>query len=298
MESCGCKSNPMSEEAIKIDSLPKVTEPVLIAGFEGWGNALDMSHGMVSYLIRTLKAKFFAKIDSDLFYRYDDSRPFVNIEGGFMKSLSPPGGAFYGVRNFPQGRDLIILRASEPNLRWHAFVQEMLSLSIRLGVKMVISLGGMYDKVLHSDTIISATASDEELLSALTAKNLIPISYQGPSAIHSLIHLEAQKMGFQSISLWCHCPYYLQGTTHFGLMSELGGLLSSLGGFALKTDELQATWRELNRQIEALIEKNPELQSMIAQLREEKVRGSWANIKEAARREDKVIHIEDFLKPK
>ena len=50
---------------------PDLKTPLLIAGFDGWGNALDVSRGMAAFLIRKLKAQFFAGINPDIFYLYD-----------------------------------------------------------------------------------------------------------------------------------------------------------------------------------------------------------------------------------
>jgi len=152
----------------------------------------------------------------------------------------------------------------------------------------------MYDNVLHTDKVVSAFASSEALLTDLKKIEVNPVNYKGPSAIHSTIHSIARKRGFECISLWCHCPYYLQGTTHFGLLSHLGSLLSSWGGFHLDTDELESTWQDLSRQIQELIDNNPELKGMVNDLRKAKIKGSWDETKKA----DKVIRLEDFLKPK
>ena len=84
----------MTEHGIDIEKLPELNKPLLIAGFDGWGNALDISKGMVTHLIHKLQAEPFAKIDPDTFYRYDETRPRVNIEEGVLKSLLPPGGTF------------------------------------------------------------------------------------------------------------------------------------------------------------------------------------------------------------
>ncbi len=287
----------MEEQGIQIERLPELKSPLLIAGFDGWGNALDVSKAMVVYMIRKLSADQFASFNADLFYRFDENRPLVNIQGGMLKSVTPPGGSFYAARTGPDESDLVILRASEPNLRWHHFTGALLSLCEKLGIQTIITLGSMYDNVLHSDRIISGLASTEELLNRLKEKNVLPIDYQGPSAIHSLIQAESQKRGLQCISLWCHCPYYLQGTTHFGLVSHLGSLLANLGCFKLDTGEIEASWKELNRQIQKLIEKNPEFQSMIDELRKAKVKGSWASMKESHKKGDKVIDLRDFLKP-
>jgi proteasome assembly chaperone (PAC2) family protein len=252
---------------------------------------------MVAYMIRNLNAVHFATINPDFFYHYDKNRPSVNIEEGTLKSISEPGGDFYFAHTGSHGRDLIILKAREPNLRWFHFARELTDLCERLNVKTIITLGSMYDNVLHSDRIISGIASNQELLSRLRKKNVIPINYRGPSAVHSTLHSESLKRGFECISLWCHCPYYLEGTTHFGLLATLGGLISSIGDFEMNMDEIEESWKNLNRQIQGIIEKNPEFQDMINNLRKAKVRGSWASMKDSIKKGDKVIPLEDFLKP-
>ena len=284
----------MSEEAIQLEYLPPLENPLFIAGFEGWGNALDISRGMVDYLIEKLGAKSFARIAPDLFYRFDEHRPSADIEEGLLKDLTPPGGLLYAADRAMAGRDLIILKAAEPNLRWMSFGKAVLDLCEKAGVERMISLGSMYDNVLHTDTVVSAAVSNAGLLDQLKNMKVTPINYKGPSAIHSTLLLEAQRRGMPCASLWCHCPFYLQGTTHFGLLSHLGSLLSSWGGFNLDTQELDRTWKDLTKQIQGIIDKNPELQTMISDLRKSKVKVSWDDAKKG----DKVIHLEDFLKPK
>jgi proteasome assembly chaperone (PAC2) family protein len=285
----------MSEPGIYIDKIPDLKNPLLIAGFDGWGNALKISSGMAAYLIRTFEAQRFAEINPDVFYRYDEMRPIVSIAEGVFKSLSPPGGAFYAARTASAGRDLVILKADEPNLRWFHFVDELFSVCSRLDIEAIITLGSMYDHVLHTDRIISGVASNADLTSKLKQKRVNPITYQGPSAIHSSIHSEGFKRAYPCMSLWCHCPYYLQGTTHFGILAHLGNLLAFLGNFELDTADLETSWQKLNTQIEGLIENNPELQAMISELRKAKIKGSAAELKGAIKPDEKVINIQDFL---
>ena len=288
----------MSESGIQIEELPDLKNPLLIAGFDGWGNALKISSGMAGYLIRTFKAQQFAEINPDLFFRYDEMRPVVDIEEGVFKSLSSPGGTFYAAQTASDGCDLVILKADEPNLRWFGFVEELFDLCKRLNIESIITLGSMYDHVLHTDRIISAVTSNAAVSSMLRQKGVNAISYQGPSAIHSTIHSEGLKRAHACMSLWCHCPYYLQGTTHFGILAHLGKLLASLGGFELNTENLETSWEKLNIQIENLIENNAELQEVVKELRKAKVRGSAAEMKGAIKSDEKIINIQDFLDPR
>lgn len=284
----------MDVDTIKLEYIPDLKDTLFIAGFEGWGNALDVSRGMLDYMIKKTEAKVFGEINPDYFYRYDEARPYVHIENGQLKRLTPPGGRVYLASKEITKRDIVFLKANEPHLNWLKFVRGLLGICEILNIEIIITIGSMYDNVLHSDRIVSCLASDNELLEMLRSKRVLTINYKGPSAIHSTIQSEAQKRGMRCISLWCHCPYYLQGTTHFGIIAHLGSLISSIGGFPLDIEELEIAWSELNKQIQAIVDKSPELQEMINQLRKEKIKGTLSPSKKG----EKVIRIEDFLKPK
>ncbi|MGD8444357.1 MAG: PAC2 family protein [Desulfobacterales bacterium] len=288
----------MSDHGIHIKNLPKLKNPFLIAGFDGWGNALNISKGVVSYLIRRMKARHFADLDPDTFYRYDDQRPQVSIVGGILKSFRSPGGAFYAVQTDAGQSDLVILKADEPNLRWFQLADRLFSICQKLGIGTIITLGSMYDNVLHTDRIVSGVASTEELVSRLMESNINPIDYQGPSAIHTIIHSEGSKRGFECISLWSHCPYYLQGTTHFGLLSHMVGIIAELANFQIDTPDLEANWKKLKEQINRLIDDNSELQTLIGSLRKEKVKGTATSLKGTLSSDKKIINLKDFLDPK
>lgn len=286
----------MTEDAFIIPTWPSSrAEGLLIAGFDGWGNALNVSRAMAAFLAQRMPGKEFGRIRSDLFYRYDESRPRVRIQDGRLEEVSPPGGTLYLATAGKPPRDVVILKADERHLRWMLFAEALLDLCERLKVTTLITLGSMYDQVLHTERIISAVASSEETLAHLASLNVLAVNYEGPSAIHSLIQEQGQHRGLTCISLWCHCPYYLQGTTHFGLLSQLGSLIATLGGFDLDSSDLETAWKELSRQIQALIAKNPELEATVRELRKDKVRGSWESMKASIRKSDKVIDLTDFF---
>ena len=288
----------MNDPGIHIRQLPPLKDPLLIAGFDGWGNALNVSHGMVKFLIRHFEAQPFADLSADKFYRYDEHRPGVDIEDGLLKSYHSPGGAFYSAVTEQDQRDIVILSADEPSLCWSLFVSQLFSLCRKLKVDTVITLGSMYDNVLHTDRTVSGVASTPELLQQLQKLNVNAISYQGPSAIHSIIQSEGTKQGFNCLSLWCHCPYYLQGTTHFGILSHLGKLMAQLGNFSLDTEHLDKNWMALREQINTLIDGNRELQNLIASLRKEKAKGSTTRLNGKIAADEKIINLQDFLDPK
>lgn len=257
----------MFKDSLEIEYIPESEDSLFIAGFDGWGNALDTSWGMLDFFIRKLDAKPFARIIPDNFYCLDEKRPSVTIKDGILKDVELPDGKFYHATESVSGRNIIIFKASEPSMRWVQFSDAVLSLCKKTSVSLIIGIGSMFDNVLHTDTLISAVASSEALLRSLKEKSVELTTYHGPGGIHSTFSFEAGKRGFEYINLWCHCPQYLQGTTHFGLLFHLGNLISELGGFPIETDELSVTWKEISRQIQELIKKSPELSDMIEDLK-------------------------------
>ena len=283
----------MVEELI-IEQTPEVTHPVVIIGFEGWANGGNLAVGMIDYLIKELGATRFAKIDPNNFYRFDDARPIVKVEGGYLKEVLPPEAAFYSAQDKETGVDLVLFKANEPHLRWFSFVEVVLSLCKQLGVKLIISLGGFQDSVVHTDAIISGFASSEQLLERLKQVQVNPAEYEGPGAIHSLIFQQGKGMGIEGISLWGHCPFYLQGT-HLRLLSRMATVLADLGGFHVDTGELEKGWTQLARSIQRFIDGNPELQRAIKEIMKSK---TPSELRRPERKDGKVIYLDDFFKPK
>ncbi len=285
----------MNDQGIKIEKWPKLNSPFLILGFDGWGNALNIARGTAAYLIQRLKAQLFARLDSDIFYRYDQARPAIKIDKGILQQFNPPEGVFYAARFDGNGHDLVILEADEPNLRWFQFTKELLELCEKLQIETVITLGSMYDSVLPTDRIVSAAATDKALLDKLYSRSVKLINYHGPGSIHSIIHAQAAQKAIPYLNLWCHCPYYLQGVTHFGFVAHLISLLGFLSNIVIDTADIDKRWKELSLQVKKLIGQDPELQDTIDELRKMKVRGSLANVKGTSDKDAKVINLNDFL---
>ncbi|MBW2020924.1 MAG: PAC2 family protein [Deltaproteobacteria bacterium] len=283
----------MLDELI-IEETPEVGHPVLILGFEGWANGGNVAVGMIDYLTKKLGATRFAKINPNNFYRFDDARPIVRIEDGQLNEVLLPEAAFYAAHQSETDVDLILFKASEPHLRWLSFTELILSLCKQLGVDLIISLGGLQDNVVHTDAMISGFASSQQLLERLKQAQVIPTVYKGPGAIHSLILHQAKEMGIEGISLWGHCPFYLQGT-HLRLLSRMANILAELAGFPIDTDELEKGWVQLARQIQHFIDDNPELQKAIKDIMKSK---TASELSRPERKDEKVIYLDDFFKPK
>jgi predicted ATP-grasp superfamily ATP-dependent carboligase len=276
---------------IDVNHIPRMRNGLLIACFEGWGNALNISMGMGHFLIKELGAEYFGKLVTDPFYIMKERRPVIEVVKGNLRKFDPPGCEFYLAGSDRVGRDIIVLKGDEPDIQWFRFADSILSLCREAGVETVVSCGGMLDNAHYADTMISMIVSNPKIAASLPVDNPSLIDYAGQSSIHSTLHFEAKKRGFDCIGFYCHCPAYLQGITHFGLLAHLGRLLSSWAGFELNTDELSTAWITVKKQIQEAIEQNPELKNFVNEIKKSRGKTQPAPYK----KDDKIINLEDYL---
>ncbi|BBO71648.1 hypothetical protein DSCA_55780 [Desulfosarcina alkanivorans] len=277
--------------------MPALTSPMLIIGFRGWGNALEVSAGMAAYLVETLKGVPVGHVDPDRCYRYDENRPLVKIDAGRLISIQPPEGRIYAIETPTGENDLLVVVADEPSLNWYRFSRELADWAQRLGAPAVMTLGSMFDHVLHTDRMISAVSTGGDFTDVFNRHRVTPITYHGPSAIHTLILDACRKRALTGASLWCHCPAYLQGITHHGIMRSLARLLCEMAAFSLTTDALEARWEALEIQIQALIAENPKIEAVMDQIRRKKRDGAWQDPGSVGSEHGNVINLKDFRDP-
>jgi proteasome assembly chaperone (PAC2) family protein len=281
----------MAEDPVTFYQAPQLHSPVLIAGFGGWSNGGNIALKSIEYIIQKKGATLVAEIDPDHFYQFTQNRPVITIKEGRLQGLNIERISFYFCPNKEGEHDLILLKAQEPDYRWPTFVQTLFHLRKQWGVSLIISLGGMYDDVLHTEAVVSGVYSSEEWKEVLIKKGIHLIEYEGPSGIHSLIMQRAEKESCPFIGLWGHSPLYLRGT-NLRVVIRIITLIASFFDFSIDTPELVSSLKQFDHQIEEILEENSELREHIENIK--KIR------KREARKKDtpKIINIKDFFRSK
>ena len=288
----------MKFDTFQLETMPELSTPMVVVGLRGWGNALEVSSEMATFMVDSLEGKAVGRIDADACYRYDENRPEVRIEDGRVKSIRASGGSFFACETDSGHGDLLILVADEPSLHWQRFSRELADLARRLGARGLIVLGSMFDSVLHTDRILSAFTTGDDYAEILTRHGVLPINYRGPSAIHTLLLDACAKKGLPAASLWCHCPAYLQGITHHGMLIQLARVLADMASVSLDTRKLESLWKALEIQIQDLIAENPKLEGIVDQIRKKKRRGAAVqDMEKEGKKPADVIRLKDFFNP-
>jgi len=279
----------MTEDIVTFYQMPPLHDPVLIVGFGDWSNAGNVALKSIDYIIEKKEATLIAEIDPDYFYQFTQNRPVVTIKKGRLHGLVLKKISFYFWPNKEGKNDLILLKAQEPDYRWSMFIQVLFHLCKQWGVSLIVSLGGMYDDVLHTEAVVSGVYPFGDWKDVFIKKDIPLIEYEGPSGIHALIMQKAEKESYPFIGLWGRSPLYLRGT-NYKVVIRIVNLLASFFAFSIDTGELESSLKEFENQIEEILENNSELQEYIEKIK--KIRSGKLRRKDTP----KIINIKDFMR--
>jgi proteasome assembly chaperone (PAC2) family protein len=254
-------------DALKIQELPSLRKPILIAAFAGWPDAAEVASGSARYLARKLRARRFAEIDPEEFYVFTETRPNTIMLAPGQRALEWPANEFFSWTNPDGEHDLVILQGREPNLNWREYVEIVLDLAKRLDVSQVIALGGTYDAVSHRGQVsLSGHATSEPLTERLAEFGITASGYEGPSSVQSALLDACRERDMNAASLWGHAPHYVRAAPNPKVSHAMLKVLRTLLGVELDISELYTQGEQLEQKVDAAMLENPELRDYIDQL--------------------------------
>jgi len=285
------------EEILYLEK-PNLNKPILVMGFEGWPNAAEVSSAALQYLVEKLGAKKFASIPTEEFHELSVSRPVATIKEGRLVELKFPENDFYYSKNL-YSKDFIFFQGVEPHLRWNLFVDLLFDLVKAFDVSQIFTLGGTYDYIPHTyPPMVSALVNHEHLREKVIQAGLGLTEYTGPISIHTFILESARRRGLNAVSLWGHAPQYLQ-TRNMKVVHSVLKSLFRITEVGMDLSELEKASDFFNRQVNHLVEKDPNLQEIINKLEEvyrQSGRVPSGEKTEGGTKEDNTIYVQAFLK--
>jgi proteasome assembly chaperone (PAC2) family protein len=186
---------------------PRLTDPVLVAAFEGWNDAGDAATGAVEHLELVWDAQPLTEIDPDEYYDFQVNRPTVSLVNGVSRRISWPTTRFSVCRPPGADFDLVLVRGIEPNMRWRGFCRELLAVIEELDVRTVVTLGALLSDTPHTrPTQVTGTAYDAD---AAARYGLEKSRYEGPTGIVGVLQDACVGAGIPAVSFWAGVPHYV-----------------------------------------------------------------------------------------
>jgi predicted ATP-grasp superfamily ATP-dependent carboligase len=240
--------------------------PVLLAAFEGWNDAGDAATGALDHLHAVWDARPVAEIDPDPYIDFQQHRPTVALVDGTTRRIDWPISRF-SVCSLPDmERDVVLLRGTEPNLRWRAFCAEVLAVAEELGVSMVVTLGALLADSPHTRPVpVSGTASDPDTAAALGLEHS---RYEGPTGIVGVLQDAAVRSGLPAASFWAAVPHYVSQAPCPKAVVALLRRVEDLLDAPVPLGDLPEEAREWERRVDELTAGDSEVAEYIATLEE------------------------------
>jgi proteasome assembly chaperone (PAC2) family protein len=199
---------------VTVEQVPELRSPALICGFSGWTDGGEAASAAVRWLVRRLPGRRFASIDAEYYHNFTSTRPTVRLVGG-ERRITWPVHDFYYHADPGKPRDLALLVAKEPELRWRGYCDAVIELAKQTGVTTIVTMGAFLGETLHNQPVpLSGFATTPDLLERLDLAGAIRSAYEGPTGMASVLLDSARRADIPAVSLWAAVPHYLPSTAN------------------------------------------------------------------------------------
>jgi proteasome assembly chaperone (PAC2) family protein len=246
------------------ESRPTLRHPVLVAAFEGWGDAAEAASGAGKFLARQWGAQRFATIDGEEFYDFTVTRPHVRLDDEMNRHIDWPVNSFEWATIPGRDREVIFLHGVEPQLKWRTYTDAAVEVVRAMGVEFAVTLGALLADVPHTRPVrvIGATADPAVAVDLGLRRS----RYEGPTGITAVLLQALHTSGVKSASLWASAPYYLPRTPSPKATLALVERAVSLLGVGIDTSELQAAAGAYEQQVNDMVASEEEVADYVRQL--------------------------------
>jgi proteasome assembly chaperone (PAC2) family protein len=192
---------------IEFEGVPQLTDPVMVAAFEGWNDAGDAATGVIDHLLDMWSAEEVGAIEPEEYYDFQVNRPMISLDEDGNRHIEWPTTRISVARLPQQQRDVVLVRGIEPSMRWRAYCNELLEAAHELGIEMVVTLGALLADTPHTRPVpVTGTASDPDVSRKL---HLERSQYEGPTGIVGVFQEVCTRAGLPAVSFWAAVPHYV-----------------------------------------------------------------------------------------
>ena len=246
-----------------IHAWPTLERPVLVIALEGWIDAGMASASAASALVGSMASELLADFDADELIDHRARRPMLRIVDGVDTDLRWPQLQLRVATN-RTGRSVLMLTGPEPDMRWHRFIAETVSLTSRLGVELVVGLGAFPAPVPHTRPVgLAATSTSAELAGRV---GFVPATLDVPAGMQGALEHAFGQAGIPALGLWARVPHYVSAMPYPAASSALLHQLADLAALEIDTTALDAAAQASRAQIDQLISASEEHSAMVRQL--------------------------------
>jgi hypothetical protein len=239
--------------------------PVMVIALEGWIDAGLGASAAVASLLEGASAETLVAFDGEHFLDQRARRPVARFVDGITAGLTWPHTELRAASDL-QGSPMLYLVGPEPDFHWRQFVDAVVSLAQRHGVRLTVGLGSFPAPAPHTRPVrLAATApvSSSELARRI---GVVHGELEVPAGMLSALELGFESVGIPAVSLWARVPHYVAAVPFPEASAALIEGLAAISGLALDAVPLRRAADSSRRQVDELISANPQHLAMVRRL--------------------------------
>lgn len=163
---------------------------------------------VIDYLKSKLGAEELGRIEPQKF----STMPWISVRNGVIEDLELLRNGLHFWMNKSGGNDLVIFRSEQPTARPYEYVEAVLDVAQRVGVKRIYIVGsfGAVGTTHQEPPSALGVVNMPRLTQILVASGVDPYpEYKGIGSIHSSFLWFAKARGLEAIGLWSPIPHYI-----------------------------------------------------------------------------------------
>jgi predicted ATP-grasp superfamily ATP-dependent carboligase len=247
------------------EPVPALDRPRLLIALQPWIDVGSVGTMALGFLEQLWDAQEIAKLGRPgVFYDFSRYRPMLFRREGERHVAVP--NTF--LRSASRGdSDWLFLHALEPHSHGEDFVDGVLGLIRRFGVRQYTLVGSMYAPVPHTrPPVASGGANTDWLRERLHRAGVRESNYEGPTTILATMPQIVAGEGIETGSIIVQLPAYIQLERDYCGTEALLSIISGVYSLDLDLDPLREESDRQRRAMEESVAQNPQLQAMVTEL--------------------------------
>lgn len=239
---------------------------VLLHALDGFLDAGSAAQLAASHLVETLDGEVVARFDVDLLHDYRARRPPMVFVEDHYESYTSPELVVHALKD-STGVPFFLLTGPEPDVMWERFTTAVGQLADRLGVRLVVGLGGVPMTVPHTrPTTLTAHGTRPELV---RRPNVWRGNLRIPGSASALLELRLGERGKDAIGFVAHVPHYLASVEFPQASAALLDGVAEETGLLLPVGALHQAGVTRLREIDAQLADDPQAVGVVKALEEQ-----------------------------
>jgi len=269
----------------------ELTEPVLLVHFEGWIDAGQSAALAISHILDQIEPHVVARFETEWLLDHRARRPTMHVVDGVNTGLDWPTIEL-AAGNDVNGNDLLVLHGAEPDHNWRTFVDAVLELGGRFGVRRMLGLGAYPAAVPHTrPSRLSVTASTPEI----AGEGFSGATLDVPAGVESALERAFEGVGIDALGVWAQVPHYVSAVPYAAAALSLLEGLESAAGLSFDVSALATDALATRNRLDALVRTEESHEEMLAQLEHQHDQLTQADV-ELPTSDELAAEVERFLR--